>query len=500
MGLAVSADLARFDEAVSWFSKRVVLTNAEAERLGNEAGRRAFWIGGGLQLEQIQRVFDKSAKAIEAGTPFEEWRKQVKNELRNDAHAETVFRNATQRSLNAGRWRQMREPGVLAFRPYGLFDGVVDSRQSPICKECDGTILPLDHPWWATHSPLLHHRCRSGVRNLRKADAERRGVTNVPPLTDAADGFGLSPERDPDWKPDPDKTDPALLKELNRKQAAGRAKPKPPAKPPQEHSLQHWEKEYTPLFGESAPAVAWGRTMLERGLDRSPTELRAELKRLAKAKVPGDFAQHVEDLAQFDPNRPLRGQLLTPRQRYSVMVAEHSLTIERGAAPVFAGLSDRRLTEAGHFYAQLADKKVGRPIGWAAQATRGARALSSSSRRLIELGDDGTPVTIHEIAHAIEDSDVRALQRSVAFLKARAGKEKLKSLVGHGGASDSEQGWHDDFFIGYVGKDYGGKATEITAMGYQAMGGEAAFLNKLLDPHKGDPDMLFFLLGQLAGR
>ncbi len=500
MGFAVTADPARFDEAVSWFSKRVVLTKDEAVRLGSEAGRRAFWIGGGLQLEQIQRVFDKSAKAIEEGTPFEEWRKQVKSELRNDAHAETVFRNATQRSLNAGRWRQMREPGVLAFRPYGLFDGVEDSRQSEICAACNGTLLPLDHPWWATHTPLLHHRCRSGVRNLRKSEGERRGVTNVPPLTEADEGFGLSPEREPDWKPPVDRTDPALRRELERKQAAGRAKLKPPPAPPKEHDPKHWEREYHSQYGDAAANVAWGRTMLERGLDRSPTELSAELKRLAKAKVPGDFAQHVEGLASFDPNRPLRGQLLTPRQRYSVMVAEHSLTIERGAAPVFVGLSDRRLKEAGKFYEQLADKKVVRPTGWSAQATKGARAFASPSRRLIDLGGSDTPVTIHEIAHAIEFSDDRALARSVAFLKARTRKEKLVSLVGHGGGSDVERGWLDGFFIGYIGKDYGGKATEITSMGYQAMGGEGAFLAKLLDPHKGDQEMLFFLLGQLAGR
>ena len=55
MAFAVTADPARFDEASAWFRKRVVLTRDEAVRLGDDAGRRAFWIGGGLQLQQIQR-------------------------------------------------------------------------------------------------------------------------------------------------------------------------------------------------------------------------------------------------------------------------------------------------------------------------------------------------------------------------------------------------------------------------------------------------------------
>lgn len=494
MGFAVTADPQRFNEAADWFLKRVVLTQDEAERLGTEAGRRAFWIGGGLQLKQIQRVFDKVATAIDQGTPFDDWRKQVKGELRNGAHAETVFRNATQRALNAGRWRQMREPGVLAFRPYWLFDGIKDSRQSPICRRCNGVILPADHAWWSTHTPLLHHRCRSSIRNLRRTEAQAKGITNVPPVQPAEKGFGLSPEREPDWKPD---GDPALIRELNRKREAGqpKPKPKPPAQQPKEHDPKHWEGEYSALFGEAAPAVAWGRTMLERGLDRAPADLRPELARLRDAGVPG--ARLVQDLNRFKPNRPLRGQLLLPSERYAVMLAEHSLTIERGEAPVFNGLADRRLHEAGLFFEQLADKKVARPVGWAALATKGVRAYSSSGRRLIELGGDGTSITIHEIAHAIEATDTRALQRSLAFLRARTRGEKLVSLVGMGGADASEQGRPDDFVLGYTGKDYGDRATEVTSVGYQALGGDDGLLRKMTER---DVDMLFFLLGQLAGR
>lgn len=502
MTFTVTADPQRFNEAADWFLKRVVLTKGEAERLGTEAGRRAFWIGGGLQLAQIQRVFDKLNRAVEDGTPFDEWRKQVRGELRNDAHAETVFRNATQRSLNAGRWRQMHEPGVAAFRPFVLFDGIADSRQSPICKECDGTIVPLGHPWLNDHSPLLHHRCRSSLRNLRRSEAFKRGITNVPPQVSADEGFGLSPEREPDWKPDPAKTNPALLRELERKKDRDRAKPAPAPKPPKEHDPKHWEREYHSQYGEAAANVAWGRAMLERGLDRAPAELRAELERLQKADVPGEYGRLLLDLRRFDPNRPLRGQLLLPRQRYAVALAEHSLTIQRGDGIELGGVgkTDRRVREASRFYQQLADKSVRRPVGITALATRGERAFFSSSRRLIELGEDGTPTAIHEIAHAIEDADPRALARSLAFLKARTRGEKLRSLVGHGGETDAEQGWFDDFFLGYVGKDYGGMATEVTSMGYQAMGGENAFLARLLDPQNGDPDMLLFLLGQLAGR
>jgi SPP1 gp7 family putative phage head morphogenesis protein len=499
MSFDVTADPQRFEEAIDWFRTRTVLTKAEAERLGSEAGRRAFWIGGGLQLAQIQRVFDKLGTAIEGGTPFDEWRKQVKKDLRDDAHAETVFRNATQRALNAGRWRQMREPGVLAFRPYWLFDGIRDSRQSKICRRCNGVLLPADHPWWATHTPALHHRCRSSVRNLRRSEAQRRGITNVPPVDAADDGFGLSPEGEPEWKPDPKKTDPGLLKELERKKETPRPAAPRPSNPPKEHDPKHWEKKYRDAYGESAANVAWGRAMLERGIDRAPAEHIAELTRLQRAGVPGEFGRLIIDLRDFDANRPMRGQPMSAREQWAVMLSEHSLSINRGAM-LEIDSTDRRIAEAKLFYAQLADASVRMPRGWKVIATPGARAYATPDRSLIELGGSGTPVAVHELAHAIEFADGRALQRSLAFLAARTRGERLqllRDLVPGMPYGDNEYARPDQFVNPYTGKDYGSGATEVTSMGYQAIAGDTVLLTLL---QTRDKEMLFFLLGQLAGR
>jgi SPP1 gp7 family putative phage head morphogenesis protein len=501
----VTADPGRFAEAVDWFNRRVVLTRQEARDLGTDAGRRAFFIGGGLQLKQIQAVFDKLGKAVEDGTPFDEWRKSVKSELRNDAHAETVFRNATQRSLNAGRWRQMREPGVLAFRPYWLFDGIDDSRQSPICKKCNGVILPADHAWWHTHTPLLHHRCRSSIRNLRRSEAIRRGITAAPPGDEAGEGFGLSPESEPEWKPDPAKTDPALLRELERKKDKPRPAPKAPKEPPKEHDFGHWAELYAQEYDDTAPAVAWGRTMLERGLDRPAGEVRAELERLRAAGVPGDYVIWLGDLRHYDAKRPLRAQVLNPRQRFAIALSEHTRTIERGNGITLGGPAgnDRRAIAASNFYEQMLDKSVARPTGWKAFATQGARAQASLAEQTIELGSSSTSVAVHELAHLIEDADERALARSLSFLRSRTkgeARKALSELLPDRVFRSNEFARPDKFFNPYIGKDYGDSATEVTATGYQAFAGDDQALAQLLDAQTGDPDMLFFLLGQLAGR
>jgi SPP1 gp7 family putative phage head morphogenesis protein len=502
MTWTVTADVGEFAEAVDWFLARAVVTKGEALRLDDDARQRAFWIGAGLQLDQVQSVFDEIGKALKNGEPFEEWRKRVRGVLQNDAHALTVFRNATQRAYSAGRWRQMHDPDVLAARPFGMFDAVLDSRSSEICPPLDGTILPLDHEFFKTHVPPLHHRCRSGIRSLRKSDAEQRGITTVPPIVDKPDGFGLAPDAQPVWKPDPRKHDPALIRELDKKSRKPRAKKAKAA--PRIHDPKFWEAELEGQYGEAAPAVAWGRAMFERGLDRSAIEVATELERLKAAGVPG-LAKERFDAMKALGNQPLRNTTFanTADGKAFVALAEHSLTIKRGGFEVLraagTGFDYPATRDAAKFYGELLDRSVARPSGWTLEVDRGARAYASPAARKIVLSDIRAAETaVHELAHAIEFSDARALARSRAFLKARAGNaqpKKLRELTGFA-YGDQEVAWEDKFINPYVGKDYGDRATEITSVGYEQMAspfGLGGLAGK-------DLDMLHFLLGQLAGR
>lgn len=504
MAWSVTAETGRFDEAVEWFQNRAVITKERALELDLDARQRAFWVGGGLQLSQVQRVFDEIGKAIESGEPFEAWRERMRFALRDDAHAETVFRNAAQRAYSAGRWRQMTDPEVAKWRPYLMYDAVLDSRTTDICRPLDATVLPIDHPFWQTHVPPLHHRCRSGLRSLRKADAERRGITNVPPLQDAQDGFGLAPGAQPVWKPDPKKHDKALLDELDAKGKREPRKKKPTAPPPV-HDPAHWEKQLEPKYGASAPAVAWGRAMYERGLDRSAKEIVTELERLRDAGVPGLRGAGFAQLKKFG-NRPLRKTVTGALEEHRgyIALAEHSLTIQRGAFQVLKGpgLTNgvQATREAATFYEQLLDRSVRRPEDWKL-ALDPQRAFASGSLRLIVLNDGrDTPIAVHELAHAIEFSDARAVARSRAFLKARAKGDKLERLavLKNDPRYDirDERAWKDEFFDAYVGKDYGEGATEVTSMGYQKLA-EPFGIEELA---REDWEMFQFVLGQLGGR
>jgi len=135
---------------------------------------------------------------------------------------------------------------------------------------------------------------------------------------------------------------------------------------------------------------------------------------------------------------------------------------------------------------------------------KGARAFFSVSTKKVNLdGNEGVDIVVHELMHLIEDENP-AFSRTVhEFLKYRVGDEKPISLSAkfpdkkfredERGRKDEFEKHFDEIDSYYVGKTYTGDATEIMAMGVQAL---------LKDPGgfaKNDPEYCKFVLFMLRG-
>lgn len=221
----VTTEPDRFDEAVEWFAGRFPITEELEASLGEFAGPRAWTIAGVTQLDVVQYVHSSLERAIADGVPFATWQAEVEDRLieawgkRDSARLETVFINATQQSYNAGRWEQMNDPDVVRFRPFGMYDAVIDDFTTVFCRNWDGKILPIQEFAQRGACPQTHHRCRAGIRSLRPSEAERRGgVSTTLPSETAAPGFGQDPSKS-SWKPEPKKYDAGLFAEYERKRA-----------------------------------------------------------------------------------------------------------------------------------------------------------------------------------------------------------------------------------------------------------------------------------------
>lgn len=198
----------RFEEAVRAFRKRVPMAKKDWDKLTAKQRQYAFSLAEATRADLATVVWEAVDKAIRKGTTLDEFREDIAAKLENEwvapsaAAAERVFRNAVLGSYNAGRHAVFSDPVVREARPYLRFDAVADSRSSEICEELDGTVLPADDPFWATHTPQLHHGCRSILTALSPEEADEEGISTRAPDVDPDDGFGLEPsDEGGDWEP-----------------------------------------------------------------------------------------------------------------------------------------------------------------------------------------------------------------------------------------------------------------------------------------------------------
>jgi SPP1 gp7 family putative phage head morphogenesis protein len=209
-----------FSEAIDWFLTRTPMTRAEWDALAEKTRKKAFTVSGIAQLDLVEQAWRAVDKAIAKGTTLADFKKEIGPKLTSawggsvDAPAsrvETIFRTNVQVAYSAGRYAQHTDPDVLESRPVWMFDAILDGRTSPVCKAADGTVLPADDPFWQTHVPPLHHRCRSTTIALTEEQAKEKGFTTKPTSVPADKGFGSPPGKD-DWSPDPADYPPELWK------------------------------------------------------------------------------------------------------------------------------------------------------------------------------------------------------------------------------------------------------------------------------------------------
>jgi SPP1 gp7 family putative phage head morphogenesis protein len=213
------ADPDRFHEAVRAFRRRLPLPDPEFRALDEAARQRAFWVAGVTQARVVQEVMDGVERAIRDGTTLEDFRAEFGARLAEawggeDApRLETVFRTNILGAYNAGRTEIFSDPEVRKSRPYLRFDAVGDSRTSEICEALDGTVLPADDPFWKTHTPPLHHQCRSILTPLTAEEAGEEGVADETPEIAPDEGFGR-PDDVENWEPDLSGFEPAIRQVL----------------------------------------------------------------------------------------------------------------------------------------------------------------------------------------------------------------------------------------------------------------------------------------------
>ena len=194
----------QFDEAVAFAKGRVSLKAEDYYSLSDSIRARAWTVARLSQLDSIERARSYYLKQLtESGASIESFVESIKLDDSLSAagwvkgqpgYYETVYRTNIQSDYNAGRAQQFKDDPPT----YLEFIGIEDSRQTSICAERTGTILPPNDPWWESNWPPLHYNCRSTVRAIYETEAKKinPSTLQVPKTTGTQKGFGSNPIKD----------------------------------------------------------------------------------------------------------------------------------------------------------------------------------------------------------------------------------------------------------------------------------------------------------------
>jgi phage gp29-like protein len=199
--LAAVPDFVRkpFQDAIAFFIGKKIMTRRAFDRLRAEAKRQAFTIAGLARKAMLDVAHAELTKSISDGTDLRSFAKALASRFASagwlrlkPSHVELVFRNATMGAYATGRDQQMRQPEVLAARPYWQILGVNDDRTRATHAHAHRKVLLASDPFW-TRAPLpWGHNCRCRKISRSERDLKRLGLVVV-------DGSALSGLPDPGW-------------------------------------------------------------------------------------------------------------------------------------------------------------------------------------------------------------------------------------------------------------------------------------------------------------
>jgi len=146
-------------------------------------------------LEDIRKAVDT---ALADGTPFSEFRKQLKPllvqkgwwgkadmedpqtgdiknvQLGSTRRLKTIYDTNLRTAHSEGQWERIQN--AKAAFPYLQYDGNNSEHPRLTHSAWDGMVLPADDPFWLSHMPVKEYGCKCRVRQMNTAMLERRGL------------------------------------------------------------------------------------------------------------------------------------------------------------------------------------------------------------------------------------------------------------------------------------------------------------------------------------
>ncbi len=197
------------EEAIAFFRAKGFRIGFSWQDIFREEHARAFTVAKAMSRDVLEDIREAVDKAIAEGITLETFKKELRPKLEakgwwgrkrmldpktgqhelvqlgSPRRLKTIFRANVRTAYAAGKWERIQRT-KKAF-PFLEYSSVMDGRERPEHHDWDGVRLPVDHPWWDTHTPPCDWECRCDVVARSQRMLDRMGVTvdaKPPPAND----------------------------------------------------------------------------------------------------------------------------------------------------------------------------------------------------------------------------------------------------------------------------------------------------------------------------
>jgi hypothetical protein len=173
-----------FEEAERFFRRKINIPTRRWDDLKRGEHARGFMVAGAQRDDLLCDFHAAIAKGIEQGTTLETFRADFDTIVGNHGwsyngsrgwRTRVIYDTNLRTAYMAGRYQQMTDPDVLAYRPYWRYRHGDSRRPRVQHLAWNGMVLAADDPWWSTHYPPNGWGCKCSVEPLSRRDLGRMG-------------------------------------------------------------------------------------------------------------------------------------------------------------------------------------------------------------------------------------------------------------------------------------------------------------------------------------
>ncbi|MDO6497337.1 phage minor head protein [Photobacterium sanguinicancri] len=178
-----------FNEQIAFFRHK---TNIPAERwadLWQNAHDRGFMVAGAMKDDLLADFRGAVDKAISEGKSVNWFQSQFNDIVKRHGwehtgsaswRSQVIYQTNVRQSYTAGREQQIEQ--VKSRRPYGIYKHSGSEHPRHDHLFWNNLVIPLDDPWWDTHTPINGYGCKCKKFTASGRDLKRLGleVTGAP--------------------------------------------------------------------------------------------------------------------------------------------------------------------------------------------------------------------------------------------------------------------------------------------------------------------------------